>query len=777
MEKLDRKSRLKWIEKGITRISRARSTEKDEDDKRDPHKIPSPFVLEAHHTHQDSEEATQSPATFLACATQPKEGGEEELMGIKFDKKGKKGDQRVVIICDCKNPSDTDNQRRAVAQEIAPGEKPVIPQGSHLVSSRAVFLQPNSQQQSGKTVFLLQITHPAINQNTPKDLIKSAGQALANIKERLKLEDLSNTAEKDNKYFQNCMSSPPVPSAPPYEEIMKQEQEQGAVGGALPHDEGDRIPGALEDQDVWINPDPPAKQGPDKTEHMIIVHKKESSQNKQTLKFLANEQLTRIGWSNLKFPDRSQENAKDARPDDIWGYLLRYVQEDNKGAMKGDNKPVTFASFIKKDYQNIWMDKAFKTYNLSSELEMTLLMSNANEDPDLNDLKSHFGKWDGGVMAFLYATIDKEEKKGKGDLKKEQQHDDLIDEMRRAERMETERRARQQTHRLEHERQMAEQKAEFDKAMKENSDKLDEMYKEVDTIERVIRHSRLQSRRLSRVASSLSSRAPSPTESTRETLRQARLRLKQKTLKGRQQGTIDKIMDLEIPKKERMSTDSSADEDVAWIESDEEIPLHWENHEEQRKKEKIKLYKVQMMLKESRKPEGHYVCPDGECQYTSSREEKIPNHVLSHHGKQVLLVEQALLDRHRIKMAQQDAEENQKANKIKLEQEVKEEKIQKQMKDLQKALKIMEENAKKMEETQQHKIKEMKKEAEKKTNQNKKNENPAKKHKQEWSDPKLKLKPKLHYPWYQKEPVLQEARRSQRLQRTGRWRIRRWRRR
>ena len=51
MEKLDRKSRLKWIEKGITRISRARSTEKDEDDKRDPHKIPSPFVLEAPHTH------------------------------------------------------------------------------------------------------------------------------------------------------------------------------------------------------------------------------------------------------------------------------------------------------------------------------------------------------------------------------------------------------------------------------------------------------------------------------------------------------------------------------------------------------------------------------------------------------------------------------------------------------------------------------------------------------------------------------------------------------
>ena len=90
MEKLDRKSRLKWIEKGINRISRARSTEKDEDDKRDPHKVPSPFVLEAPHTHQDSEQANHSPAIFLACATQPKAGGEEELMGIKLEKKGVK---------------------------------------------------------------------------------------------------------------------------------------------------------------------------------------------------------------------------------------------------------------------------------------------------------------------------------------------------------------------------------------------------------------------------------------------------------------------------------------------------------------------------------------------------------------------------------------------------------------------------------------------------------------------------------------------------------------
>ena len=721
MEKLDRKSRLKWIEKGINRISRARSTEKDEDDKRDPHKIPSPFVLAAPHTHQDSEEATKSPATFLACATQPKEGGEEELMGIKFDKKGKKGDQRLVIICKCKNQTETDNQRIVVAQEIGSEDKPVIPQGSHLVASRVVFL-PDSQQQAGKTVFLLQITHPAINQNTPKDLIRSTIQALADIKERLKLEDRSHTVESDNKYFQNSMSIPQVPSAPPLEEIVKQEQEQGAAGGALPYEEVDRIPGALKDQDVWMNPEQPAKQETDKTDHMIIIHKKENSQNKQTLKFLAKEKLTKIGWSNLKFPERSQENAQDALPDDIWGYVMRYVQEDKKGARskeQGDNKPVTFASFIKKDYQNKWMDKAFGTYNLSSELEMTLLISNANEDPALNDLKSHFGKWDGEVMAFLYATIEKEEKEGKEDLQQEQQYEGIIDERKRAvERMEKEMLALKQAHLQEHERQMAEQRADFDKTKKENNDKLKDMYKEVHTIANVINQSRLQSKRVSRATSSRSSRQPSPTDSTRETLRQATWRLnhtlEERKLKERQQNTVGKIWEMENQKKE---TDSSAEEDATRIRSNEDIPVTWENHEEERKEDKKKLYKVQMALKESQKPKGYHVCPDVACEYISSKEEKIPKHVLGHHGKQLLLVEQALIDQIRIKATQQEEKENQKANKIKLEHETKEEKEENMQKQLKALLDLMEGKTKKEEKTQ------MKQEAEKKTNKTQTNEN------------------------------------------------------
>ena len=37
MEKLDKKSVKKWLEKGIVRISRGRSRERNEDDRREPH--------------------------------------------------------------------------------------------------------------------------------------------------------------------------------------------------------------------------------------------------------------------------------------------------------------------------------------------------------------------------------------------------------------------------------------------------------------------------------------------------------------------------------------------------------------------------------------------------------------------------------------------------------------------------------------------------------------------------------------------------------------------
>ena len=252
MDKVPKPSRQKWFDKAIKRLKRANSKEREEDDTREPHKVPSPFVLEAPHSHQNSEQAIQSPAIFLTCATQPKAGGEEELMGIKVETPEKKGDPRMVILCRCNNPTEVDSHRTALAQEIEPGQSPLIPPGSHLVSSRAVFLLPRDQTYPGKTVFLLQVTHPAINQNTTKDLIKSAGQALVDIKERLRQDEASHTSVVDDRYFQICMSSPPAPSAPSLEEIMKQEQEQGAAGGNLPYSEGDKIPGAHDDQHLSL---------------------------------------------------------------------------------------------------------------------------------------------------------------------------------------------------------------------------------------------------------------------------------------------------------------------------------------------------------------------------------------------------------------------------------------------------------------------------------------------------------------------------------------------
>ena len=97
--------------------------------------------MEFPHTHQDDKGATKSPAIFLACARKMKEGEPGQLMRIKTDEEGQKGDQRVVVICNCANPSQRDNTRQAFAQEIEDGKKPTIPKGSWLVSSRIIFLK------------------------------------------------------------------------------------------------------------------------------------------------------------------------------------------------------------------------------------------------------------------------------------------------------------------------------------------------------------------------------------------------------------------------------------------------------------------------------------------------------------------------------------------------------------------------------------------------------------------------------------------------------------
>ena len=682
MNKVPKKTRQKWFDKAIKRLKRANSKEREEDDTRDPHKVPSPFMLEAPHTHQDSEEAIRSPAIFLACATQPKEGGEEEIMGINSGKEGKKGDPRMVITCKCSNPKETDSQRKAWAQEIEPGESPLIPSGSHLVSSRVVFLLPGNQQCPGKNVFLLQVTHPAINQTSPEDLIKSAGQALVDIKERLRQDEASHTAEMDDRYFQLCMSDPPEPSAPTLMEFLKQEQEQGAVGGDLPYDEGDKIPGAHNDQNDWIHPEA-AKQEPDRKEQMIIIHKKESSQNKKSLEFLTNEQFAKVGWNNLKFPDQSLKNAKDALPGDIWGYVLRAVPQEKK----------TYASFIKIDYQDIWEDKAVKTYNFGKDLEITLLMNNANEEKDLIHLQTHFAKWDVEVMSTIYANIEREEKKGTEDRKQEHKYDDIADGLR----AEKERQAQEQTRRLdrEHKDQLARQQAEFDQKTAEWEQKKKDLYKELSIISETVHHTRQHSRnqsRMSRVASSRTSRAPSPTNAVRETLDQAVLRLNQKrtekNLNKRKQGVIEEILDMEVPKTERKSAYLTAE----WTGQDDEIPLNWEENssdEEDKKEEKKKLHAVRMRLKVYQAPKGNYICPDVDCIYTSSREDKIPAHVITKHGTNLPLVTEALLEIERLKTAQQEAKADEKAIKIKQEQEEKEVKIQTQLANLAKNMEAL----------------------------------------------------------------------------------------
>ena len=90
MNKWDGRSRESFLERGIKNIWRARTPERDEAENRDPHKILTPFWLESPHTHQDPKAAITSPATYLTCATEKKDGISGDLMGIKLEKRGKK---------------------------------------------------------------------------------------------------------------------------------------------------------------------------------------------------------------------------------------------------------------------------------------------------------------------------------------------------------------------------------------------------------------------------------------------------------------------------------------------------------------------------------------------------------------------------------------------------------------------------------------------------------------------------------------------------------------
>ena len=116
MDDWTRNSRESFLPRVITKIWGSKSPEREKTKKRERHTIPTPFPLEFPHTH---EEATTTPLPiFLACARHLDKGEPGELIRIKTDEKGRKGDQKVVIICDCTNPTKRDSTRTALAQEI-----------------------------------------------------------------------------------------------------------------------------------------------------------------------------------------------------------------------------------------------------------------------------------------------------------------------------------------------------------------------------------------------------------------------------------------------------------------------------------------------------------------------------------------------------------------------------------------------------------------------------------------------------------------------------------
>ena len=393
-------------------------------------------------------------------------------------------------------------------------------------------MRPDSQP-ADKDLFLLQVTHPSINQNTPEELKSSAAQALKMIKEGLELEELHHTTEVDNNHFNKYLAS-----APPYEE--EHDIELGAAGGTkevkkeptLPFESVDKIPGSKEDQDMWRIPTMPLlKTKEDKTGQMIIIYKNKNSKNKQTLKHLTKEYLRGIGLGNLTFQERSQENAEDASPEEIWGYLLRYVPEEEEGAKKGEKKAVTYASFIKEDVQDTWLDQAYQTINVNNDLRMTLLVKDANRDPILNDLKRHFAIWGEDVMTFLLQVIKDSEKEGTTEAKKEEPP--IVPTITAEElRLDADKQAanrlmeKQKREHLEKEKQMAAITAKFNKDIEEKKELAAGLHEEISVISEVIRQTRLQSRRVSALPSRVVSRAVSPTSSMNQLLTRTREKLK-----------------------------------------------------------------------------------------------------------------------------------------------------------------------------------------------------------------------------------------------------------
>ena len=143
------------VPKKLRGLLSSKSSERSKTKTRKPHTVPSPFPLIFPHTHQDDDEARRTPAIFLACG---KAKDEENIMRIKFDEEGQKGDKKGGVYCFCLNPSRKDPTRQGYFQDFVEGEEFVIPTGEHLVSSRALFLSKDYLDQlQDKDVFLLNI--------------------------------------------------------------------------------------------------------------------------------------------------------------------------------------------------------------------------------------------------------------------------------------------------------------------------------------------------------------------------------------------------------------------------------------------------------------------------------------------------------------------------------------------------------------------------------------------------------------------------------------------
>ena len=73
-------------------------------------------------------------------------------------------------------------------------------------------------------------------------------------------------------------------------------------------------------------------------------------------------------------------------------------------------KASTNASFIKEDVKQIWLDQVYMTKNANPYLKLALLLPDAHiKEAKLNEVKSYFATWDDNVMIFLYTVMFQEE--------------------------------------------------------------------------------------------------------------------------------------------------------------------------------------------------------------------------------------------------------------------------------------------------------------------------------------------------------------------------------